>query len=126
MPEFKQYLGMNIKKEPTGIYLSQDDQINELISSFRLQDAYPTKSLLNPGIIINDAPDLTINIKEYQHGTGSLQYLAIKTRPDICRAACFLAKFNTAPTVMVPAQASAILPVLTAWLAETSQVLILI
>jgi hypothetical protein len=98
VPEFKRYLGMNIKKEPTGIHLSQEDQIDELISSFGLQDAHPTKSPLNPGTIIDDAPDPTINIKEYQHGTGSLQYLATKTRPDICQAACFLAEFNTAPT----------------------------
>jgi hypothetical protein len=97
VPEFKQYLGMNIHTSPMGIELSQEDQINALVDSFGLYDAHPTKSPLDPGTIINDTPDLTINVKEFQRGTGSLQYLATKTRPDISCAACFLAEFNTAP-----------------------------
>jgi hypothetical protein len=98
VPKFKRYLGMNIKTLPTGIQLSQEDYIDELVDSFGLHDAHPTKSPLDPGTIIDDAPDLTINTKEYQRGTDSLQYLATKPRPDISRAACFLAEFNTAPT----------------------------
>jgi hypothetical protein len=97
VPEFKRYLGMNIRTTSTGIELSQEDQINELVDSFGLHDAHPTKSPLDPGTIIDDAPDPTINIKEFQRGTGSLQYFATKTRPDISRAACFLAEFNAAP-----------------------------
>ncbi|KAI9038199.1 uncharacterized protein KD926_011138 [Aspergillus affinis] len=98
VPEIKRYLGMNVKLIPTGIQLSQEDTINELIDSFGLHDAHPTKSPLDPGTVIDDSPDVTINIKEFQRGTGSLQYLATKTRPDISRAACFLAEFNAAPT----------------------------
>lgn len=98
VPKFKRYLGMNIRTTSTGIELSQEDYIDELVNSFGLYDAYPTKSPLDPGTIIDDAPDSTINIREFQRGTGSLQYLATKTRPDISRAACFLAEFNAAPT----------------------------
>ncbi|CBF79105.1 hypothetical protein AN7090.2 [Aspergillus nidulans FGSC A4] len=65
-PEFKRYLGMNIKTTPTGIHLSQEDQIDDIINSFGLHDAHPTKSPLDPGTVIDDAPDLKINIKEYQ------------------------------------------------------------
>jgi hypothetical protein len=63
---------MNIRTTSTGIELSQEDQINELVDSFGLHDAHPTKSPLDPGTIINDAPDLIINIKKFQRGTGSL------------------------------------------------------
>jgi hypothetical protein len=78
VPAFKQYLGMNIKATSTGIHLSQEDQIDDLVNSFRLHNAHPTKSPLDPGTIIDDAPDPKINIKEYQRGTGVLQYLATK------------------------------------------------
>jgi Reverse transcriptase (RNA-dependent DNA polymerase). len=97
VPEFKRYLGINIKTMPTGIQISQEDYIDELVNSFGLYDAHPTKSPLDPGTIIDDTPDSTMNINEYQRGTGSLQYLATKTRPDISRAACFLAEFNMVP-----------------------------
>lgn len=98
VPEFKRYLGMNIKTTPAGICLSQEDYIDELVNSFGLYDAHPTRSPLDPGTVIDDTPNLTVNIREFQRGTGSLQYLATKTRPDISRAACFLAEFNAAPT----------------------------
>jgi hypothetical protein len=98
VPEFKRYLGMNIKTTPAGIQLSQEDYIDELVNSFGLYDAHPTRSPLDPGTIIDDSPTSAVNAREFQRGTGSLQYLATKTRPDISRAACFLAEFNTAPT----------------------------
>jgi hypothetical protein len=98
VPEFKRYLGMIIKTMPTGIRLSQEDYIDDLVNHYGLHDAHPTKAPLDPGTVIDDGPGTIENIHEYQHGTGSLQYLATKTRPDISRAACFLAEFNSAPT----------------------------
>jgi hypothetical protein len=49
-------------------------------------------------LLIDDEPDPMINTREYQRGTGSLQYIATKARPDICRAACLLAEHNSKPT----------------------------
>jgi hypothetical protein len=83
VPKFKQYLGMNIKITPAGIQLSQEDYINELANSFGLYDAHPTRSPLDPGTIIDDLPTSAVNAREFQRGTGSLQYLATKTRLDI-------------------------------------------
>jgi hypothetical protein len=63
-----------------------------------MTDAHPTRTPLDVSTIIDDKPDPNINIKEYQRGTGSLQYLATKTQPDICHAACLLAKHNASLT----------------------------
>ncbi|THC87418.1 hypothetical protein EYZ11_013136 [Aspergillus tanneri] len=67
---------MNVHASSTGIRLSQEDYIRELVDSYGLQDAHPTKTPLDPGTVIDDTADA----------------------PDICRAACYLAEFNAAPT----------------------------
>jgi hypothetical protein len=96
--QIKHYLGTAIETDDKGIRITQSSYIDELIESFGMTDSHATKSPLDPGIIIDDELDLTIPIREYQRGTGSLQYLATKTRPDICYAACLLARHNTRPT----------------------------
>jgi hypothetical protein len=94
----KHYLGTTIDANGQGIKISQSTYIDELVESFGMTDAHATKSPLDPGTLIDDQPDPTIPIREFQRGTGSLQYLATRTRPDICRAACLLAKHNSRPT----------------------------
>jgi hypothetical protein len=69
VPNFRRYLG---------IHLSQEDQIDELVSSFRLHNAHPTESPLDPGTVIDDAPDPVINIKEYQRGSDNCNILLQK------------------------------------------------
>ena len=56
------------------------------------------KTPLDSGFIVDDEPDLTLNVKEYQRGTGSLQYLTSKTRPDITYSVNLLSRFNSRPT----------------------------
>ena len=96
--QIRHYLGTSVEMSERGIKISQSSYIEDLLDSFSMSDAHATKSPLNPGIMIDDQPDPNIPITEYQRGTGSLQYLATKTRPDICRAACLLAEHNAKPT----------------------------
>lgn len=92
------YLGMEVKSKDGCIYLNQCEYIKELIKSFGLEKAHPQPTPLPTGLMVDDLPDSTIITREYQRGTGKLQWLAVKTRPDIAEAACLLARFNTAPT----------------------------
>ncbi|KAF7114207.1 hypothetical protein CNMCM5793_007785 [Aspergillus hiratsukae] len=94
----KHYLGTNIDINEKGVSITLTKYINDLIDSFGLADAHPTLSPLDSGILIDDEPDPMINTREYQRGTGILQYIATKARPDICRAACLLAEHNSKPT----------------------------
>jgi hypothetical protein len=96
--QIKHYLGTSVDIRDGGIKISQSSYIDDLLESFNMSDAHPTKSPLDLSLLIDDQPDPTIPTKEYQRGTGSLQYLATKTRPDICRAACLLAEYNAKPT----------------------------
>lgn len=53
---------------------------------------------LDSDVQIDNEHDASINTREYQRGTGKLQWLATKTCPDIANTACILAQFNSAPT----------------------------
>jgi hypothetical protein len=97
--QLRRYLGMEIIQDEKGIFISQTSYIDELVESFGLADAHTYKTPLDPGLRIDDDPDPTINIKEYQRGTGSLQFLSDRTRADICRSASMLAEYNTKPTM---------------------------
>ena len=92
------YLGMEVDYLPNGIRLSQPEYIQQFINSFGMENAHAHRTPLDSGLKIDDEPDSSINTREYQRGTGCLQYLATKTRPDVAHAACLLAQFNSAPT----------------------------
>lgn len=92
------YLGMEVTFHDGAISLSQAEFIKDFINSFGMENAHTHRTPLDSGMQIDDEPDTSINTREYQRGTGKLQWLATKTRPDIAHAACILAQFNSAPT----------------------------
>jgi hypothetical protein len=96
--QMKHYLGLQITRSDEGIKLSQRDFIDKLLDSVGMSDCNPVSTPIEPGLIIDDLPDPAIDLHQYQHVTGSLQWLASHTRPDIARAATLLAQFNTKPT----------------------------
>jgi hypothetical protein len=63
-----------------------------------MQNCHPVNIPIAEGTVIDDQPDPSIDITQYQSGVGSLQYLADKTRPDIARAATLLAEHSNRPT----------------------------
>lgn len=98
MGQIKHYLGMDVQIRPDGIFLGQEAYTIEFIQSFGMEAAHAHKTPLDSGLIIDDEPDVEINTREYQRGTGCLQWLAMKTRPDIAHTACLLAQYNSGPT----------------------------
>jgi Reverse transcriptase (RNA-dependent DNA polymerase) len=96
--EMKHYLGLQITRTEVGIKLSQPDFISQLLDSAGMSHCNPVSTPIEPGLVIDDPLDPRINTREYQRVTGSLQWLATHTRPDIARIATLLAQFNTRPT----------------------------
>src|SRR4029077_6150150 len=79
------YLGMDVTTTDDGIKLSQKSFTKELLERFGMQNCHPVSIPIAEGTVIDDQPDTSIDITQYQSGVGSLQYLADKTRPDIAR-----------------------------------------
>ena len=98
LDDIKYFLGMDVEMSGDGIHLHQAEYIKELVDSFRLTNAHPKVTPLDPGLIIDDEPDPSIDIREYQRGVGSLQWLTTKTRLDIAFAATILAQYSAKPT----------------------------
>ena len=96
----EKYLGVTVHRSPDRAIttLSQRDYALDLVNSFGLGDAHPVKLPMDPDMIIDDSPDPNINIREYQRGTGGLNWLSTKTRPDITRTSRYLSRFNARPT----------------------------
>jgi hypothetical protein len=63
--QIKHYLGTAIETDDKGIRITQSSYIDELVESFGMTDSHATKSPLDPGIIIDDEPNLTIPTREY-------------------------------------------------------------
>jgi len=70
----KYFLGMNAEMSEAGIHLHEADHIKELVDSFRLMSAHPSATPLDPGLIIDDKRDPSIDLHEYQRDVGSLQW----------------------------------------------------
>lgn len=95
------FLGMKVTNHQDGsLTIDQHDYTLDLITSFGLADCYAVKTPIDAGLIINDQPDPTnpVDQKEYQRGVGALNWLAVKTRPDLSRAVGVLAQYNARPT----------------------------
>ena len=82
--------------------LNQGAYIDRLVSEFGLIDAHTVSTPLDKSLpLLTAVPGETMcNPEYYQYLTGSLNHLAVFTRPDIAFAASKLAQFNSNPTAI--------------------------
>jgi hypothetical protein len=92
------FLGIEFSSTPSGIYLSQEKYIQDLLARSSLTDTrtVETPLELNLQLRATDGTPLT-DPTRYRHIVGSLVYLAV-TRPDISHAVHILSQFVSAPT----------------------------
>jgi hypothetical protein len=103
-------LGMKVTQDNHKITLSQAHYIDVLLNKFRLTDANPVSTPMDPGIKLDFPADESEGVGEgekderitqgYATLIGSLMYLAIGTRPDIAFAVNKLAQFTSNPKKM--------------------------
>jgi hypothetical protein len=98
----KSFLGINVIRDWDQhlIAINQAAYIDYLLAEFGQTDAKPAGSPLNPSLPLLKAKpgDKMCNAKYYQHLTGSLNHLAVYSRPDIAFAVSKLSQFNANPT----------------------------
>jgi len=98
----KSFLGIDVIRDWDDhlIAINQSAHIDRLVGEFGLTNAKSAGSPLDPSLplLIAQPGDKMCNIKYYQRLTGSLNHLAVFTRPDISFAVSKLSQFNSNPT----------------------------
>ncbi|PKU78648.1 Retrovirus-related Pol polyprotein from transposon TNT 1-94 [Dendrobium catenatum] len=80
------FLGIQIIRQPTGLFLTQQHYAEKLLKEFGLADCKAAETPLSPKSKDNNTPSLPFSDPSlYRRLAGSLQYLSI-TRPDIAFA----------------------------------------
>ena len=74
------------------IYLNQETYIQSTIQKFGLSDANPVTTRIDLGTQLEKSESVHANLP-YRELLGSLMYIMIATRPDICFAVSYLARF---------------------------------
>jgi hypothetical protein len=95
------YVGLQFERDEHGIFsVHQRKYIDEKLREFNLTDSKPSKIPRNTGYQKNQMASEEMKSKEvYRSAIGSLQYLAVNTRPDIAVAVSILARHVESPRV---------------------------
>src|SRR5438552_17850353 len=93
------FLGLNIMRnwEELSISINQPGYIDKLLARFNMINAKTTSTPLEPGcqLLKVTQPDKLCDPTRYQELTGTLNHLAVSSRPDISFRAFSLAQFNS-------------------------------
>ena len=90
-------LGIQIRRDKSGIHLSTKKSEEKLIEEFEMKDAASLSTPLPPGLKLPplaDVPDAIV-IDKYRKLLGKLLYLSRCVRYDICYAVNFLSRYST-------------------------------
>jgi len=88
-----QFLGINIILSKTGIVLNQSGLIKKIICKFNMSDCKPSKIPIQPKLNLakSDVCDTSLPYKEL---IGSLMYLMLGSRPDLCFSVSYFGRFQ--------------------------------
>ena len=95
--ESNQYLKWKIRQSNSGIHISQKNAINELLQKFGMENSKRVNTPCDPQVVLglnSEAPSKF----EYRSCIGSLYHLVNCTRPDICYAVSYAARFQVKPS----------------------------
>ncbi len=97
MGELKFFLGLQIRQQSNGIFISQEKYLNDCLKKFGMQDCkgYSTP-MLTKGQLGPEHNGKEFDQKVYCSMIGSLLYLCA-SRPDIMLSVCMCARFQAAP-----------------------------
>ncbi|GJX89908.1 putative ribonuclease H-like domain-containing protein [Tanacetum coccineum] len=94
MGELTFFLGLQVKQQPDGIFISQDKYVADILKKF---DFCSIKTATTPiesnKPLVKDEDGVEVDVHEYRSMIGSLMYLTT-SRPDIMFVVCACARFQ--------------------------------
>lgn len=96
------YLGMEVHLSKGAVTITQKTYVESLLDSHQMSDCNPSATPMVEGSCLKPAgPDFApdpANVTAYKKFTGSAQWLACQTRPDIIQTVAKLSQQNVKPT----------------------------
>ncbi|GAU50365.1 hypothetical protein TSUD_284630 [Trifolium subterraneum] len=97
MGELGFFLGLQIKQQEDGIFISQEKYVNDLLKKYKMNEAKIMSTPMHPSTSLDkDEKGKDVSENEYRGMIGSLLYLTA-SRPDIVFAVGLCARFQTSP-----------------------------
>nr|GEU62743.1 retrovirus-related Pol polyprotein from transposon TNT 1-94 [Tanacetum cinerariifolium] len=98
MGEMTFLLGLQVNQSPSGIFINQSNNVNEILKKYGLN----TCDIIGTPMDIKDKIDLNqirtpVDATKYRSMIGALMYLT-SSRPDILHATCVCARYQAHPT----------------------------
>ncbi|GJW49170.1 hypothetical protein Tco_0090521, partial [Tanacetum coccineum] len=97
MEELTFFLGLQVKQQPDGIFISQDKYVADILKKF---DFCSIKTATTPiesnKPLIKYEDGVEVDVHEYRSMIGSMRYLTA-SRPDIMFVVCACARFQVTP-----------------------------
>ncbi|GJS09635.1 putative ribonuclease H-like domain-containing protein [Tanacetum coccineum] len=97
MGELTFFLGLQVKQNKAGIFISQDKYVAEILKKF---DLVNVKTVITPMqtkvALTKDEEAVDVDVDLYRSMIGSLMYLTV-SRPDIMYAVCVCSRFQVTP-----------------------------
>ena len=93
----KFFLGMKIELLNDEISITQNSSIEKLLNKFGMVECNPVKSPMEKGLQLNNNQNSTCD-QPYRELLGSLMYLMLCSRPDICYSVGFMGRYQQNPS----------------------------
>ncbi|GJR39618.1 hypothetical protein Tco_1215302 [Tanacetum coccineum] len=91
------FLGLHVKQQPDGIFISQDKYVADILKKFNFCSIKTaTTPIESNKPLVKDEDGVEVDVHEYQSMIGSLMYLTA-SRPAIMFAVCACARFQVIP-----------------------------
>ncbi|XP_013614679.1 PREDICTED: uncharacterized mitochondrial protein AtMg00810-like [Brassica oleracea var. oleracea] len=92
------YLGIEVKQEENGIFITQEGYAKEVLKKFKMDDPNPVCPPIECGVkLSNEEEGESVNPTLFKSLVGSLRYLTC-TRPDILHAVGVVSRYMEHPT----------------------------
>lgn len=98
------FLGIDIRRGPSGLFLSQSAYSERLVKAASMMDCKPVRSplplshpLYEERTPLSDKESSEMQSKPYRSLLGALLYLSTRTRPDLAVAVSLLGKYQAEP-----------------------------
>ncbi|GKB79870.1 hypothetical protein Tco_0946765 [Tanacetum coccineum] len=97
MGELTFFLGLQVKQQSDGIFISQDKYVADILKKFDfLSIRTATTPIESNKPLVKDEDGVDVDVHVYRSMIGSLMYLTV-SRPDIMFAVCACARFQVTP-----------------------------